>query len=229
MKTLRPILIVLIVAGVAWGGWTIYQEIRGLKTDLKAIDAAAKTTIADQQKQIVALVASNAKLAERDAQAEVEKAELRASLAAKQSENDRLREDLKTAPPETVLAKTKTWLSTQEIWLRANAAAQTEAVFSLAAFRLNADALADREFMKFTLIPSIQAQLKLSEEQSAGRAATISNQTLIIAHKDVILAEKDKQIVGRDETIKALKKGRFWRTLAYIGGAFALGYIAHIH
>jgi hypothetical protein len=81
--------------------------------------------------------------------------------------------------------------------------------------------------LKFTLVPNLQDQIKVAQDQNATKAAVISNQTIIIADKDVVIGEKDKQITGRDETIKALKRGNFFRDWLWRLLAFGLGYIAH--
>jgi hypothetical protein len=214
---LKRVFVVLLVLALAVGGYALWRELHGLKADLKAIDEQAKTTIAAKETANQVLTAENVTLRAKDAAAEVEKARLRSDLAAKTAENDKLRADLKTAPPETVLVATQKWLSTQDIWLRANAANQVEAIFSLAAFRLNADALADREFLKFTLVPSLQEQLRISEGQNATKAVIISNQGIQIANHTAIEGEKDKQIAGRDATIGALKKANLWKEARDVG------------
>ena len=212
MKKIFPI--VLILVALAAGGHALWQAVPGMGADLKALkatDEKAQATIAEKQAIIDAKTAENAALAAKDAAAEVVKAQLRSALSTAQAEANKLREELKTAPPEAVLAKTQDWLGTREIWLRANAASEVEAVFSLAAFRLNADALADRVFMKFTLVPNLEGQLKASEGQNADKAAIIINQATIIGHKDEIIGEKDKQLGARTDTIKALKRRNLWR------------------
>ena len=221
--------IVFLVALLA-GGYALYKAISGMGADLKALkatDEKAQATIAEKQAIIDAKTAENAALAAKDAAAEVVKAQLRSALSTAQAEANKLREELKTAPPETLLAKTQAWLETQEIMLRSNAAAETEAVFSLAAFRLNADALADRVFLKLTLVPNLEAQLQTSESQNADKAAIIINLTSIVGHKDEIIGQKDIQLGARTDTISVLKKRNLWRTLAFVGGGIALGYIIH--
>jgi hypothetical protein len=215
-KILTAVLILLACAG-AYG---LYQEIRGQRADLKALKAAdekAQAVISEKEAAIAALAAQNVILREKDAAAEVVKTQLRADLAAKTAENIKLREELRTAPPETILAKTQEWLSTQEIWLRTNVASQVEAVFSLAAFRLNADALADRAYLKFTLVPSLNEQLTNSEDQNEFKAEEISNLETMVTDSAVIIDEKDIQLGARDDTIHALKKIKLWREVRDFG------------
>ena len=226
----KNILTALLVLALAAGGYALYSEIRGQRADLKALketDEKAQAMIALKEKANVALLNENVKLRERDAAAEVVKARLRADLLTAQAEANKLREELRTVPPETLLAKTQAWLDTEEIELRLNAATQVEAVFSLAAFRLNADALADRAFLKFTLVPSLEDQLRLSDGQNALKASVIANDLSIIANKDTVIGLKDTQIVVRDDTIAALKHRNLWRTLGFIAGSFAIGYVIH--
>ena len=217
------------LALVVIGGFLIYQEIRGQRADLQALKASDEKAQADivlKDKANVALLNENVRLRERDAAAEVVKARLRSDLTTAQAEANKLREELRTAPPETLLAKTQAWLDTEDIELRLNAAAQVEAAFSLAAFRLNADALADRAFMKFTLVPNLEAQLRESDGQNTIKSAIIVNLGTIVANKDTVIGLKDTQIVVRDDTIKALKRRNLWRTVGFVAASFALGYIA---
>jgi len=219
---------VLLVLALAAGGYAIYSEIRGQRADLQALKAAdekAQAAIALKDAENLRLTEVNRQLIAKDAAAEVVKAQLRADLLTAQAEANKLREELRTAPPETVLAKTQAWLDTEEIELRLNAAAEVEAVFSLAAFRLNADALADRAFLKFTLVPNLEAQLGESEKQVTIKSAIIVNLGTVVANKDTVIGLNDTQIVVRDDTIVALKKRNFWRTLGFIAGSFALGYV----
>jgi hypothetical protein len=215
-KALQIALVLLLVAG-AYG---LYREFRGLNAkleELKQVDAAAQQTIASANADIKALNAENALLRAKDAIAEIEKAALRAEDKRKAKEIAQLREDLKTAPPETVLATVQGYLNTTEIWLRSNAANQVEAVFSLAAFRLDADVLAEHHYFKFSLIPSIQEQLGICEGQLVGLRTENSNKDRIIIDKDLIITEKEKQIFVRDDTIKYMKKARLWRDLRNVG------------
>ncbi|MBE3109341.1 MAG: hypothetical protein IMZ46_02335 [Acidobacteria bacterium] len=227
MKKALTIILVLFACG---GAFALYQELRGLKTgiaDLKALDAAAQVRIAEKEKANLALTIENVALCEKDAAGEVEKTRLRADLATKTAENDKLRNDLKTAPPETVLATVQGYLNTTEIWLRSNAANQVEAAFSLAAFRLDADALAERHYFKFTLVPNLEGQLRVSEGQNATKAVVIVNLEQMVKNAAYIIDEKDVQLGARDETIGALKKRNLWRDVGKIAFAFALGYITH--
>jgi len=215
-KALQVALVLLLVAG-AYG---LYREFRGLNdklAELKQVDQLAQQTIATANADIKRLAADNVLLRAKDAAAEVEKAALRAEDRRKAKEIAQLREDLKTAPPETVLATVQGYLNTTEIWLRSNAANQVEAVFSLAAFRLDADALAEHHYFKFSLIPSIQEQLGLSEDQVIALRTENSNKDNIIVHKDIIIGEKDKQIFARDDTISFMKKARLWRDVRNVG------------
>ena len=225
----KNILTALLILALAAGGYALYSEIRGQRADLQALKASDEKAQADivlKDKANVALLNENVRLRERDAAAEVVKARLRADLLTAQAEANKLREELRTAPPETLLAKTQAWLDTEDIELRLNAAAQVEAVFSLAAFRLNADALADRAFLKFTLVPNLEAQLRESDGQNTIKSAIIVNLGTVVANKDTVIGLKDTQIVVRDDTIKALKRRNLWRTVGFVAASFALGYIA---
>lgn len=199
-----------------------------LQAALKVADEQAQATIAAKDAEIRALTEANADLLQKDAAAEAVKAQLRSALSTAQAEANKLREELKTAPPETLLAQTQTWLSTREIWLRLNAASETEAIFSLAAFRLNADALADRVFLRFTLVPNIQAQLAESERQNATKAVVIRNDLVIIADKDAIIAAKDSQLGARDDAIRALKKFSLAREARDFGAGFLAATLLHL-
>jgi hypothetical protein len=225
VKNIGTVLLILLLAA---GGYAIYSEIRGQRADLAALKAAdekAQAAIAEKEKANVALLNENVKLRAQDAASEAVTKRLRADLAAKTIENDKLRNDLKTAPPETVLAQTQGWLAIREIWLRSNAASQTEAVFSLAAFRLNADALAEWQSLKFTLAPSLELQLREADVQNATKSILIANLKTIVQNATFIIGEKEDQILVRDDTIVALKHRNFWRALGLVAGSFALGFI----
>jgi hypothetical protein len=225
VKRLLPYFLVLLLA---IGGFLLYQEIRGQRADLQALKAAdekAQAAIAEKEAANQLLITSNVALREKDAASEVVKQRLQSDLAKARAEADKLREDLKTAPPEAILAKTQEWLGTEEISLKPNAAAEVEAVFSLAAFRLNADALADRHFMKFTLVPSLEAQIKESEGQNTTKVGIIGNLEVMLQNAMFIVDQKDDQINVRDEAIFSLKKRNLWRTVGFVAGSFAIGYI----
>lgn len=205
-----------------------YQAVTGLRADLKAIeaqDAKSQAIIASKDAENNGLKDTIAALASKDALLVAERAQLREALAAKTTENEKLREDLKTAPPEAILATTKNLLASGEVWLRNNAASQVEAVFSLSAFRLNADALVEREYLKFTLVPALESDIKAAEEELTLRAAMIVNYETIVTNKDSIIVEKDIQLGLRDDLMRTIKKRNLWRTLAYVGGGLAVGYI----
>jgi len=211
------ILGILLILAIAAGGFAIYKAVTRLEAKVAEVEAQAAKTIAEKEALIASKEAENIVLREKDAAAQLVKLQLQADLQAKTIENDKLRKNLRTAPPETVLATVQGYLNTTEIWLRWNAVTEVEAVFSLAAFRLDADALAERQYLKFTLVPSIEAQFGESEKQNGIKAAIIVSQQTIIGYKDEIIGQKDMQIVVRDDSIKALKKINLWREFRDFG------------
>ena len=214
---MKTVLAVLLILALAAGGFAIYKAITKLEAKVEEVDARADKTIAEKEAANEILLAENVILRERDAAGEIEKAGIRRERDDARRERDRAINELKTAPPETVLAKTQGWLDTREIWLRSNAASQVEAVFSLAAFRANAQALEDRAYLKFTLVPSMERENGVQAAQLADVRAERNNLTAITVNLNAIVIEKDKQILVRDDAISFMKKARLWRDVRNVG------------
>ena len=214
---MKTVLAVLLILALAVGGFAIYKAITKLEAKVEEVDARADKTIAEKEAANGILFAENVILRERDAAGEIEKAGIRRERDEARRERDRAINELKTAPPETVLAKTQGWLDTREIWLRSNAASQVEAVFSLAAFRTNAQALEDRAYLKFTLVPSMERENGVQATQLADVRAERDNLVVVVGNKDVVIGEKDKQILVRDDAISFMKKARLWRDVRNVG------------
>ena len=214
---MKTVLAVLLILALAAGGFAIYKAITKLEAKVEEVDARADKTIAEKEAANEILLAENVILRERDAAGEIEKAGIRRERDDARRERDRAINELKTAPPETVLAKTQGWLDTREIWLRSNAASQVEAVFSLAAFRTNAQALEDHAYLKFTLVPSMERENGVQAAQLADVRAERDNLVVVVGNKDVVIGEKDKQILVRDDAISFMKKARLWRDVRNVG------------
>ena len=229
-KLLAIVAIILAICLALYGFNKLFDRLSGLSAaldKLKETDAQAQATIAKKDEENKALAAEVAKLQARDAALEVEKAQIRTERDKALAENSKLRDELKTAPPETVLAKTQQWLGTQEIWLRANAANQVEAVFSLVAFRVNADALAEWQGFKFTLIPSLQAEIKTQAEQIKIVRQEVATKDVMLANLGIQLWAKDTQIAGRDDVIRLIKKNNLKRDIIIFFIGIAGGYFGH--
>lgn len=221
-------LVVLLVLALAAGGFAIYKAVTRLEAKVEEVDARAAKTIAEKDTLIAAKNAENVILRERDAAGEVEKARLKDERDQARIERDKAIDELKTAPPETVLAKTQGWLDTREIWLRSNAASQVEAVFSLAAFRTNAQALEDRAYLKFTLVPNMERDYQVQAGQLADVRTDRNNLIVVVAAKDVQLTAKDDQINVRDDAIKTLKKANLWREFRDFGFGYLVATILNL-
>jgi len=213
----KTVLAVLFILALAAGGFAIYRAVTKLEAKVEEVDARADKTIAEKEATNQILLAENVILRERDAAGEVEKTQIRRERDDARRERDRAINELKTAPPETVLAKTRGWLDTREIWLRSNAASQVEAVFSLAAFRTNAQALEDRAYLKFTLVPNMERENGAQAGQLVAVRAERDNLVVVVGNKDVVIGEKDKQILVRDDAISFMKKARLWRDVRNVG------------
>ena len=203
----------------------VYREWRGVRGELAALratDEKAQAVIAEKDAEIRTLVAANVELRAKDAAGETEKAAIRKERDTARAKLAQAIEDLKTAPPETVLVQTQGWLDTREIWLRANAASQVEAVFSLFAFRTNGQALAEHQHLKFTLVPSLEREIETQSGQLTAVRSERDNLVVIVADKDIIIGEKGGQITARDEAIRALKKSNLWRELRDFGAGFVV-------
>jgi len=218
---MKTVLAVLLVLALAAGGFAIYKSITRLEAKVEEVDARADKTIAEKEAANQILLAENVVLREKDAAGEIEKAQIRRERDLARIERDKAINELKTAPPETVLAKTQGWLDTREIWLRSNAASQVEAVFSLAAFRLNAEALEDRSYLKFTLVPNMERDYQVQAGQLIAVRTERDNLVVIVGNKDIELAAKDDKITVRDDVITTLKKANLWRELR----DFSFGYL----
>jgi len=218
---MKTVLAVLLVLALAAGGFAIYKSITRLEAKVEEVDARADKTIAEKEAANQILLAENVVLREKDAAGEIEKAQIRRERDLARIERDKAINELKTAPPETVLAKTQGWLDTREIWLRSNAASQVEAVFSLAAFRLNAEALEDRAYFEFTLVPNMERDYQVQAGQLIAVRTERDNLVVIVGNKDIELAAKDDKITVRDDVITTLKKANLWRELR----DFSFGYL----
>jgi hypothetical protein len=216
-KALTFLGVLVIIAALSFGGYSIYRAMTQLEAKVAEVDARAAKTIAEKDALIAAKNAENVVLRERDAAGEVEKATIRKERDEARRARDKAIDELKTAPPETVLAKTQGWLDTREIWLRSNAASQVEAVFSLAAFRTNAQALEDRAYLKFTLVPNMERDYAVQAGQLADVRTGRNNLIVIVAAKDDVITEKTGQIAVRDDAIKYMKKARLWRDVRNVG------------
>jgi hypothetical protein len=213
--------ILIVVAAFAGGLWIAQHQTSNLATRLEAklalIDQKATTTIAVQNTTIKDQAAQIAQDAAEKAKLQTENAEILADRETWRKKAEAAEAQLKTAPPEELLARTKELLNMTDIWLRSNAANQVEAVFSLTAFRANTIALEHGHYIEFTLVPSIQlelentkAQLRTTEDQSARK-------DIQLAAKDTIISQKDDQIKGRDDLNAALKKANLWKELRDVG------------
>ncbi len=216
-KLLWAIAVLLVVVLAAVG---LFQALRGVKAEIRAVDAQARQAIAVKDAEVKALLAENRDLRARDAAGEIEKDELRKERDRAQAKLAQALEDLKTAPPETLLEKTQRLLDTREIWLRANAASQVEAVFSLSAFRKDAEALTEWHDLKFSLVPSLQQEIKVQAGQLEVVRHERDNLVTVVADKDAVIVEQNGRIDVRDDAIASLKKANLWKELRDFGLGF---------
>ena len=222
------ILAILLVLALAAGGFAIYKAITKLEAKVAEVDARADKTIAEKEAANEILLAENVILREKDAAGEIEKAGIRRERDEARRERDKAINELKTAPPETVLAKTQGWLDTREIWLRSNAASQVEAVFSLAAFRTNAQALEDHAYLKFTLIPKMERENQVQAGQLVAVRTERDNLVVAVGNKDIELAAKEDKITVRDDAITILKKANLWREFRDFGFGYLVATILNL-
>ena len=228
MKTILKV--VLIIAAVLLAGYAadyVYQTFTGIRADLKALQATdekALALIAEKDEFIQALFDANAVLREKDAVARVERAVLKKERDAARTDLAKALEELKTAPPEALVARASTLLGTDGISLRTNAAAEVEAVFTLPAFRLDVGALEEWHAFKFTLVPNLERALNLADSQLIAVRTERDNLVHIVVAKDAIIEAKDGQIEARDEVIKVVKKKKLWEKVGYVF-SFILGLI----
>jgi len=225
---MKTALAVLLILALVAGGFAIYKAITRLEARVEEVDAQADKTIAEKEAANALLLAENVTLREKDAAGEIEKGILKQERDKARLERDKAINELKTAPPETVLVKTQGWLDTREIWLRSNAATQVEAVFSLAAFRTNAQALEDRAYLKFTLVPNMERDYAVQAGQLTAARTERDNLVVIVGNKDIELGAKDDKITARDDAITTLKKANLWRGLRDFGFGYLVATILNL-
>ena len=227
-KLLTAAMPILLIAGILYaGGRFIDSKLQRLSARLEAklaeTDRKATTIIAEKTAANEAKDKENAILAARNAVLETEKTKLREERDKARKDAEKAWAELKTAPPEEILAKTQTWLDTKEIWLRLNTANQVEALFSLAAFRTNAVALDKGRYFEFTLVPSLQTDLSKTTIQLANAEEAGRNKDIQIASHVVIEKSKDDQIASRDQVIKSQKKTNLFKDILKIGAGILAG------
>jgi HAMP domain-containing protein len=190
-----------------------------LEKKLAEVDRKAGETIAEAQAENQLLVQQNLQLRSEDAKNELEKAALLKEIAGVRKDLAKALEELRTAPPEALLAKARAYLETEEISLRTNAAAETEAVFTVPAFRLDVGALEEWKTWKFEFIPRLERDVKIQEGQLVAVRTERDNLTTIVGNKDKEIGAKDEKISARDDVIKTLKKkNAFRRVLDFLAG-----------
>ena len=225
---MKSALTVLLILALAVGGFAIYKSIMRLEAKVEEVDARADKTIAEKEAANALLLAENVILREKDAIGEIEKSQIRRERDLARIERDKAIAQLQTAPPETVLATVQGYLNTAEIWLRSNAANQVEAVFSLAAFRLDAQALEDRAYLKFTLVPSMERDYAVQGGQLIAVRTERDNLVVVVSNKDIELAAKDDKITVRDDAIKTLKKANLWREFRDFGFGYLVATVINL-
>lgn len=221
-KTIGVIALVLLFL---IGGALVYQQIRGINAslkDLKETDAAAQATIDRLTGHVDALQAENKALEARDAAGEEAKAKLREERDEAQAKLAAALQELQSATPERLLAVTRSYLNTTDVWLRVNAAGQTEGVFSLDAFRLDAQDLERLHHLEFSLVPSLQAEISTQAGQLQDVRSEVSNLKQVVIDKDGIIGTKDGQLTARDVIIESLKKSRLISNLKSAGYGAAI-------
>ncbi|MFA5377894.1 MAG: hypothetical protein WC455_19245 [Dehalococcoidia bacterium] len=222
-KTIAAIILALLILV---GGVFVYQQVRGLRSSMDSLretDAIAQATIQRLTVHVDQLQEENKVLEARDAASEVEKAELRKDRDKAQAKADQAIAELQTAPPERLLTVTRSYLNTSEVYLRLNAAQQTEGVFSLDAFRLNAQALEKFHYYEFSLIPSLQTEILEQTGQLQTVRTEVSNLKKIVVDKDGIIGGKDGQITERDKALQSLRKSKLVSNLKSAGIGAAIG------
>lgn len=220
------ILALLITAGLGWSYYSSHRDAQALTRELKRIEAENRAAMGELKTENAALAAINLRLAEQVAEAKEERRVLREQRARDTAEIDRLRADLATAPPEAVLEATQGYVNTTEIWLRANAVGAAEGIFSLAAFRLNADRLAVGHALETKTLPNLEAQLRAADQAQAGLEGQVSSLEVMIQNATVIFDQYEVIVETKDAHIGVLKKGNLKRDGLIAAGFFILGLIA---
>lgn len=217
MKTWIGMIIILVIIVCAVSGFLYLKHINMTLEELGAKDKAAEIAISK-------LTDANSHLASENE--ELKKAEAIAISAIRKLEEERDKiqsnltaalQQLQVAPPDELIKSIQKNLSTTEIWLKINQANDTEAVFSLAAFRIACMAIEERNVLKFSLLPNVEAQIKEQSMALELKAKQISNLELISLNKEGIIHEKDDQLLTRDKVISKLQKSKLKSNLVSAG------------
>lgn len=232
-KILTLTLAVLALVALLYGAGTVVKkwlggELGKLERKMEEVDRKANETIAAKEAENAKLLEENAGWRAKDAAGEVEKKALRKEIAAVREDLETALEEIRTAPPETLLAKVREYLGTDEIDLRKNSAAELEAVFTIPAFRLDAGALEEWKSFKFELVPRLEREVKVADEQLFAVRAERDNLTVVVANKDVALSEKDNQLGARDEVIRAQKKKNLIKDVLHFLAGLGTGLLASL-